>query len=220
MRTPQNIFPLGKRGNGIATSSRVKTLALWCALLAAPVASVVPVRAQGATNLLRAPVKWPTISANNSSETKGSSSRVAAVQCLLRARGFYKGRIDGVYGAKTIAAVKAFQHANGLKADGIAGPQTLPRLVMTVRRGSKGDPVRAAQILARGVMGHNGETPNVNLDVDGTFGSETQEAIKTAQSFQDDLDDVLKPDGIMGPRSWCLLLGGAVVGSEKDGGSD
>lgn len=198
----------------------MKTLALCCVLLAAPVAFVVPVRAQGATNLLRAPVKWPTIRPDDAIENGSFDERVAAVQYLLRARGFYKGRADGIYGPKTLAAVKSFQRANGLKADGIAGPQTLPKLVVMVKRGSKGDAVRAAQILARGAYGHNGETPNTGLEADGTFGSETQEAVKTSQSFQDDLEDVLKVDGVMGPRSWCLLLGGAVAGSEKDGGSD
>jgi len=191
----------------------VKNLILWGALLFAPVAVV---RAQGATTLLKAPVKWPTIRPNDDYANGSFDERVAAVQYLLRARGFYKGRADGIYGPKTSAAVKAFQRKNALKADGIAGPQTLPKLVVTVRRGSKGDAVRAAQILARSATGDNGETPNMGLEVDGTFGSETQEAIKTAQVCGGYYNGGLKADGIMGPRSWCLMLGGAVVGSEKD----
>jgi len=198
----------------------VKTLALWCVLLAAPVAFVVPVRAQDATNLLKAPVKWPTIRPNDESPGGGFNERVAAAQYLLRARGFYKGRADGIYGPKTIAAVKAFQRANGLKADGIAGPQTLPKLVVMVRRGSKGDAVRAAQILARGVTGENEQTPDLGLEADGTFGLSTERAIKLAQRWENDSEKLLQSDGIMGPRSWCLLIGGMVVGSEKDGGSD
>ena len=198
----------------------MKTLTLWCALLAAPVAFVVPVRAQGATNLLKAPVKWPTIRPDDDIENGSFDTRIAAVQYLLRARGFYKGRADGIYGAKTIAAVKASQRANGLKADGIAGPRTLPKLVVTVKRGSKGDAVRAAQILVRNSWGHNGETPNMGLEADGTFGKETEDAVKFAQETSNQFKDYLRVDGTMGPRSWCLLLGGSVVGSEKDGGSD
>lgn len=36
-----------------------------------------------------------------------------------------KGRPDGIFGAETAAAVKTFQARNGLKPDGMAGPQTL-----------------------------------------------------------------------------------------------
>jgi len=211
---------IGRRGNEIATSARVKTLALWGILMSAPVAFVVPVRAQGATNLLKAPIKWPTIQFNNGGETGSFNESVAAVQYLLRARGFYRGRADGVYGAKTVAAVKAFQRANGLKADGIAGPQTLPKLVVMVRRGSKGDAVRAAQILARNVYGHDTKTHDMGLAIDGVFGYETQKAVRNEQGYLNIQKQTLVVDGIMGPRSWCLMLGGTIVGSEKDGGSD
>jgi len=211
---------IGKRGNEIATSARVKTLALWGILMSAPVAFIVPVRAQGARNLLKAPVEWPTLPPPDVDTSKGYEIYIAAVQYLLRARGFYRGRADGVYGAKTVAAVKAFQRANGLKADGIAGPQTLPKLVVTVRRGEKGDAVRAAQILARNVYGHDTKTHDMGLAIDGVFGYETQKAVRNEQGYLNIQKQTLVVDGIMGPRSWCLMFGGTIVGSEKDGGSD
>ena len=49
---------------------------------------------------------------------------VKAVQKKLKAWGYYTGGVDGVYGAKTAAAVKAFQKKNKLTADGIVGPKT------------------------------------------------------------------------------------------------
>ncbi len=191
----------------------MKIFVLWCALALAPVGLVVPASAQKATNLMTAPIIWPTID-NAGDDIKPSPSSVMAVQYLLRARGFYKGRADGIYSPKTILAVKNFQRRNGLKADGVAGPQTLPKLVVMVKRGSKGDVVRASQILARAVIGENGETPNGGLEVDGTFGKETERAVRTAQRWNNYADEHLKVDGIMGPRSWCLLLGGKVVGAE------
>lgn len=50
---------------------------------------------------------------------------VRSIQEALRKVGFDPGLIDGIAGARTKAAIEAFQRANGLKADGIAGPQTL-----------------------------------------------------------------------------------------------
>ena len=50
---------------------------------------------------------------------------VRALQEMLNALGFSCGKIDGIFGANTEAAVKAFQAVNALKSDGIAGEQTL-----------------------------------------------------------------------------------------------
>jgi hypothetical protein len=46
----------------------------------------------------------------------------------LNAKGFNCGTPDGDFGPKTAAAVKAFQRANGLVADGIVGPKTWEKL--------------------------------------------------------------------------------------------
>jgi N-acetylmuramoyl-L-alanine amidase len=56
---------------------------------------------------------------------------VKEVQRRLKERGFYKGSVDGVFGASTREAVMAFQKSNGLKADGIVGKSTYKALGMT-----------------------------------------------------------------------------------------
>lgn len=53
------------------------------------------------------------------------SSHVKKLQQALKIKGYYKGKIDGVYGSGTIAAVKAFQRKHGLSRDGIAGKVTI-----------------------------------------------------------------------------------------------
>jgi len=53
---------------------------------------------------------------------------VEALQNALAARGYNPGPIDGDFGAKTTAAVIAFQKVEGLDADGIAGKNTLKAL--------------------------------------------------------------------------------------------
>lgn len=53
---------------------------------------------------------------------------VRHVQERLHAFGFDPGNVDGIYGPRTLAAVKAFQRAKGLVRDGIVGPLTLAAL--------------------------------------------------------------------------------------------
>mgnify|MGYP000357477552 CR=1 FL=1 len=50
---------------------------------------------------------------------------VRQIQTKLKRWGYYSGNVDGIYGSKTLAAVKWFQSKNGLTADGIAGKKTL-----------------------------------------------------------------------------------------------
>jgi len=53
---------------------------------------------------------------------------VIEIQTRLRNWGYYKGAVDGIYGYQTYKAVRLFQYKNGLKVDGIAGPETLSAL--------------------------------------------------------------------------------------------
>lgn len=49
---------------------------------------------------------------------------VSLIQSTLTAHGYAPGPVDGIYGPRTIAAVRAFQSAHHLAVDGITGPQT------------------------------------------------------------------------------------------------
>lgn len=49
---------------------------------------------------------------------------VKALQDALNALGYGCGASDGIYGAKTTAAVKAYQQDHGLTPDGVCGPNT------------------------------------------------------------------------------------------------
>jgi lysozyme len=53
---------------------------------------------------------------------------VAELQRKLVERKHYTGRIDGIFGYGTEAAVTEFQRANRLTVDGVAGPETLKAL--------------------------------------------------------------------------------------------
>jgi N-acetylmuramoyl-L-alanine amidase len=54
-----------------------------------------------------------------------TGSVVRQIQQKLSDWGYYAGPVDGIYGSKTVAAVKYFQSKNGLTADGVCGPATL-----------------------------------------------------------------------------------------------
>lgn len=49
-------------------------------------------------------------------------------QKYLKALGYYKGAIDGIFGSQTKSAIKKFQKDNKLTADGICGKKTIAKL--------------------------------------------------------------------------------------------
>lgn len=53
-----------------------------------------------------------------------SKATIESIQHILARKGFDPGIIDGIWGRRTEAAVKAFQRSKGLVADGIVGPVT------------------------------------------------------------------------------------------------
>lgn len=68
------------------------------------------------------------ISALALSKIGSTGQEVRNIQTRLKNWGYYTGSVDGIYGSKTLSAVKAFQRKNGLTADGVAGPATLAKI--------------------------------------------------------------------------------------------
>lgn len=64
----------------------------------------------------------------NAAEVDISKVTPMQIQATLKSAGFYTEAIDGKVGRKTKDAIKAFQRANGLKADGVVGRQTWSKL--------------------------------------------------------------------------------------------
>ena len=131
---------------------------------------------------------------------------VKTLQEKLNAKGFHSGNVDGIFGAKTYAAVTAFQKANSLGVDGIVGKLTWAKLydatpvngtpVTTqpmLRTGARGDAVRKLQELLN-ALGYDCGS------VDGIFGSKTYAAVLAFQKANG-----LGADGIVGPLTWAKL---------------
>ena len=57
-----------------------------------------------------------------------TGSTVRQIQQKLTNWGYYNYTVDGIYGSRTVEAVKKFQRNNGLTADGICGSRTLSAL--------------------------------------------------------------------------------------------
>lgn len=59
------------------------------------------------------------------SQYGSKGTEVTKIQTRLKSWGYFDGPVTGNYGDQTVAAVKAFQKAHGLPADGVANAKTL-----------------------------------------------------------------------------------------------
>ena len=135
---------------------------------------------------------------------------VKQLQQRLKDLGYYSGDVDGQYGTGTQTAVTAFQAQHGLKADGVAGEQTLAILYSEsaqtfvptptpsatpamLSSGSSGDEVKALQSRLQQLGFYSGV-------LDGDYDKGTRAAVKLFQA-QHGLDD----DGIAGQKTLEML---------------
>lgn len=95
---------------------------------------------------------------------------VVRVQQKLRQWGYYDGSADGVFGRETYEAVVRFQKKNGLKADGVAGKDTLAAMGISEGASSAASaPASAAayesevELLARLIHGEARGEPYVGM---------------------------------------------------------
>ena len=144
---------------------------------------------------------WPTV------QNGSQGHPIRTLQLLLRARG-HNLAVDGIFGSVTEAAVKAFQTAKGLTADGVVAPQTWSALILQVKKGSSGDAVRGVQ---EEFQFRSGE-PGKGLTVDGIFGPQTDSTVRGFQhALSLDIPSVTV-DGIVGPVTWQALVSGMLSG--------
>jgi peptidoglycan hydrolase-like protein with peptidoglycan-binding domain len=123
---------------------------------------------------------WPTLYYSSSSSPT-EDAIVYTLQYLLKDNGYLAGSTpDGLFGSGTQTAVKAYQTAAHLTADGIVGRNTWTALfgdapTSIAKYSSRTNAVKAFQHLLNSKYGES-------LTVDGVFGSGTEAAIKRYQS--------------------------------------
>ena len=113
----------------------LKTKLAWtaaaCALTASVSVAVIKTTPQKGDSVLSAQVQTMDEAVSAAILKQGSQgSEVREVQRRLKLWGYYKGSVDGVFGAGTRSAVISFQKKNGLKADGVVGKSTYRALGM------------------------------------------------------------------------------------------
>jgi peptidoglycan hydrolase-like protein with peptidoglycan-binding domain len=124
--------------------------------------------------------------------TQSSGNRgadVLAIQYLLQYNGL-TAPADGVFGASTVDAAKAFQTAKALGVDGIVGPQTWAALAPTIRSGDNNAAVKALQVELNAKR-------RLSLPVDGVFSTAVRDAVAAFQTHAG-----IGSDGIVGPITW------------------
>ncbi len=75
---------------------------------------------------------------------------VKKLQQALNEKGYDVGTADGIFGTKTKNALMAFQRDNGLKADGILGPETRSKLNLSTQETNTSSDI---YLLARCIYG-------------------------------------------------------------------
>ncbi len=205
---------------GNSTVSAVKAFQRASGLTADGDAGASTLAALSAAMATPVPTPAATPAPTQSSVLKEGSrgDAVVSLQQKLISLGYLTGKADGIYGNSTVSAVKAFQRASGLTADGDAGASTLAALAAAMatptpvptatpapaqssvlQKGDRGDAVKAVQEQLI-VLGY------LSGKADGIFGSDTRDAVKTFQRNQG-MDD----DGKVGAATLAALNAASLV---------
>jgi hypothetical protein len=126
----------------------IAALVLCAAALTAPAAQASPPsqKSAAASWAVYHPRGWSagSVSIGTGYHRRGASSRVRDVQSRLDELGYRAGKVDGLFGPVTDAAVRDYQGDRALAADGIVGPATLQNLrSQTDTRAATGTPSKS-----------------------------------------------------------------------------
>ncbi len=122
---------------------------------------------------------------------------VYLLQFILNQYG-YNLSVDGIFGSRTLNAVRNFQQTNSLNVDGLVGPNTWRTLLTLppyplLREGSRGAYVKFLQQLLESNLYPVG-------NIDGIFGTRTLSAVRQYQQANG-----LTVDGLVGNNTWASL---------------
>lgn len=188
--------PIRRAGAGILTA----VVLLLGGMITSGASAAEPVRLAGTT-------RAAPLAAGSGYGAAAEAKRVRVLQRALAQFGWAPGRIDGLFGPRTEAAVLRFQAAAGLAVDGAAGPQVWRALAQAQRQ-----PMRRGA----GYAASNGSNEVRTLQrrlrsrglrpgpVDGLYGPRTEAAVARFQRAVN-----LKASGAANTRTVQVLHGGS-----------
>ena len=140
----------------------------------------------------------PTIS------TGATGDVVRRLQRALRRTPDLELVVDGVFGLRTEAAVKAFQEGVPTPPDGVVGPMTWQALpdggpMPLLSEGSKGGAVSALQTVL--TNGASGQWAATTQGIDGNYGPHTRACVEAFQGWGH-----VGVDGVVGDQTWAVSL--------------
>jgi peptidoglycan hydrolase-like protein with peptidoglycan-binding domain len=200
-----------------ATRARRVSLGTLIALAAGPAAGLADANGLPQSSGTPAP-EPPTTTEHHIQLENGSEGR--QVRILQQTLGI---AVDGIFGSQTEATVRAFQAAHALEVDGIVGPRTSAALAgetpsVSSVAADAATAVDASVVEAVDSSSH-ASTPakesrapstsvnpvvrlqeSLGVQVDGTFGPETERAVRHLQALHH-----LHVDGVVGGETWSAL---------------
>ena len=147
-------------------------------------------------------------------------TKVSQLQTDLKQLGYYYAEITGNFGEKTEAAVKAFQKAKGLTADGVAGTKTLGAIAAAVDKAGGSSSGSSSTNMKLGSTGTAVSALQQNLttlgyyygDVTGHYGNLTQQAVKKFQKAKGLTQDGVASTATLNAITSALKNAGVDVG--------
>ena len=147
-------------------------------------------------------------------------TKVSQLQTDLKQLGYYYADITGNFGERTEAAVKAFQKAKSLTADGIAGTKTLNAIAVAVDKAGGSSSGSSSTNMKLGSTGTAVSALQQNLttlgyyygDVTGHYGNLTQQAVKKFQKAKGLTQDGVASTATLNAITSALKNAGVDVG--------
>ena len=159
-------------------------------------------------------------SAGTTLKLNSQGTKVSQLQTDLKQLGYYYAEITGNFGERTEAAVKAFQKAKGLTADGVAGTKTLNAIAAAVDKAGGSSSSSSSTNMKLGSTGTAVSALQQNLttlgyyygDVTGHYGNLTQQAVKKFQKAKGLTQDGVASTATLNAITSALKNAGVDVG--------